>query len=206
MKVMPKLRRDKSKTQQIVFQPLLSTPTERLINKLQSSCPFFIDMARSEIIEILSLCQRKTYLPGDQVFSEGDIGDSFYLVIQGEIRILIDPREIRISSGQIFGEMAILGLNTRTATAMAKEETVVLAITKEVLGSHLSSVRCKVSINMARQLSENLLRADKTIQDLNNRLREAEDKVRELDPESTDGADALKLENYYRPIPEADEG
>jgi hypothetical protein len=59
---------------------------------------------------------------------------------------------------------------------------------------------------MARQLSENLLRADKTIQDLNNRLREAEDKVRELDPESTDGADALKLENYYRPIPEADEG
>jgi CRP-like cAMP-binding protein len=163
-------------------------------------------MARSEIIEILSLCQRKTYLPGDQVFSEGDIGDSFYLVIQGEIRILIDPREIRISSGQIFGEMAILGLNTRTATAMAKEETVVLAITKEILGSHLSSVRCKVSINMARQLSENLLRADKTIQDLNNRLREAEDKVRELDPESTDGADALKLENYYRPIPEADEG
>jgi CRP-like cAMP-binding protein len=95
--------------------------------------------------------------------------------------------------------MAILGLNTRSATAMAKEKTVVLAITKEILGSHLSSVRCKVSINLARQLSENIQRSDKTIQDLTHRLRMAEAKIRELDPDSTDSADSLRLEIYSCP-------
>jgi CRP-like cAMP-binding protein len=204
LKVMPKQERDERKSHKIVFQPQLPLSTERLINKLQSNYSFFMDMAKSEINEILFLSKRKTYQPGDQVFSKGDIGDSFYLVIQGEIRILIDPREIQISSGQIFGEMAILGLNTRTATAMAKEKSVVLVITKEILGSHLSSLRCKVSINMARQLTENLQRADKTIQDLTNRLRKAENKVRELEPDSVDGADALKLENYSRPVQESD--
>ncbi|MDP6364549.1 MAG: cyclic nucleotide-binding domain-containing protein [Nitrospinota bacterium] len=157
-------------------------------------------MAQSEISEILSSCKRKTYQPGDRVFSEGDVGDSFYLVVQGEIRILIEPREIQISPGEIFGEMAILGLNTRTATAMAKEKTVVFSITKEVLGSHFPSVRSKVSINMARQLTDNLRRADEAIQDLTNRLRIAEDKVRELEPDSTDGADLLRLGNYSWPV------
>ncbi len=200
MKVMPKRARDESKTQQIVFQPQLSISTERLIGKLQSNYSFFIDMAQSEISEILSSCKRKTYQPGDRVFSEGDVGDSFYLVVQGEIRILIEPREIQISPGEIFGEMAILGLNTRTATAMAKEKTVVLSITKEVLGSHFPSVRSKVSINMARQLTDNLRRADEAIQDLTNRLRIAEDKVRELEPDSADGADSLRLGNYSWPV------
>jgi len=200
LKVMPKRARDESKTHQIVFQPQLSISTERLIGKLQSNYSFFIDMAQSEISEILSSCKRKTYQPGDRVFSEGDVGDSFYLVVQGEIRILIEPREIQISPGEIFGEMAILGLNTRTATAMAKEKTVVLSITKEVLGSHFPSVRSKVSINMARQLTDNLRRADEAIQDLTNRLRIAEDKVRELEPDSADGADSLRLGNYSWPV------
>ncbi len=200
MKVMPKRARDESKPHQIVFQPQLSISTERLIGKLQSNYSFFIDMAQSEISEILSSCKRKTYQPGDRVFSEGDVGDSFYLVVQGEIRILIEPREIQISPGEIFGEMAILGLNTRTATAMAKEKTVVFSITKEVLGSHFPSVRSKVSINMARQLEDNLRRADEAIQDLTNRLRIAEDKVRELEPDSADGADSLRLGNYSWPV------
>jgi hypothetical protein len=57
----------------------------------------------------------------------------------------------------------------------------VLSISSEVLSSQLLSLQRKVMTGLAHQLSENLCRADDTIEKLNKDLKEAEQIVRQYE-------------------------
>jgi CRP-like cAMP-binding protein len=75
--------------------------------------------------------QRRTFQPGDIVFSKGDPGSSLYLVEKGTVEIWRDgttERRVlgRIEAGGLFGEMAVFDRQPRMASATAIEETVVL--------------------------------------------------------------------------------
>ena len=66
---------------------------------------------------------------GTVVFREGDAGDSFYIVIKG--KVLVHKGETRIlelEGGQVFGEMAILDNEKRSASVTAVEDTVLFKL------------------------------------------------------------------------------
>ena len=62
------------------------------------------------------------------VFCEGDVGDRFYIIIHGEVKIescgLLGP-------GNYFGEMALVSNNPRSATVIATCNTILLSVNKE---------------------------------------------------------------------------
>ncbi len=59
--------------------------------------------------------------PGDEVFHQGDPGDRFYVIEDGEAEVIGDGRLIRtLSSGDGFGEIALLEETARTATVRAR--------------------------------------------------------------------------------------
>jgi len=86
----------------------------------------------------------RTFRPGDVVFSAGDQGKDAYFVYYGKIGIYIPAAgtESAIASlgpGEVFGEMAhILGEN-RTATARAEEESAVLELPPTVFEQYLAT-------------------------------------------------------------------
>jgi Cyclic nucleotide-binding domain/Major Facilitator Superfamily len=58
---------------------------------------------------------------GDEVFQQGDPGDRFYVIEDGEAEVVGDGRLIRtLSSGDGFGEIALLEETARTATVRAR--------------------------------------------------------------------------------------
>ncbi len=62
-----------------------------------------------------------TFQPGEVVFAEGDQGDKMYVVRSGEIAIERDGVVAEtLSTGGIFGEMALIDGSPRSATARAK--------------------------------------------------------------------------------------
>lgn len=70
-----------------------------------------------------------TVAAGETVFAVGDAGDFMHVVRSGEIEIERDGRVIEtLSTGGIFGEMALIDGSPRSATARAKTDAEVAPI------------------------------------------------------------------------------
>ena len=76
-----------------------------------------------------SLFDRETYDPGQEIFRQGDEGECAYFIRSGEVEVLQDNKVVaKLSSGQYFGEMALIRDAPRNATvrAVARTEVAVL--------------------------------------------------------------------------------
>jgi glutaminase len=112
---------------------------------------------------------------GETIVRSGDSGDSVYLVLQGDVSVTIDlpnggcARVATLSAGMVFGEMAMLGENVRSANVRADTE-VVCAVLKiddlARLGAADPSLRAALYENLARKLAGNLRRANAEVRAL----------------------------------------
>jgi predicted MFS family arabinose efflux permease len=69
---------------------------------------------------------------GREVFRQGELGDRFYIVAEGEAEIVSDGRVVAVTgSGGYFGEIALLRDVPRTATVRAKSELRLLALERD---------------------------------------------------------------------------
>jgi CRP-like cAMP-binding protein len=73
----------------------------------------------------------RTFRTGEIIFSEFEIGDTFYLIQTGRVQLVKITGEIErtldiLYPSEMFGEMAILENSPRSATAIAIEEVKVL--------------------------------------------------------------------------------
>lgn len=143
------------------------TPSiEDLISKLQSHYNFFQEMETSEILRFFRLCGRESYHQDEIIFEEGEPGETFYLIVSGEVSITLRGKEIsRLGAGHFFGEMAILDDYPRSATAAASKSTLVLAVDPGILSGIMPSFGFKVALYLARNLSQKLREADEKLQD-----------------------------------------
>jgi len=79
----------------------------------------------------------KTYDAGDDIVRQGEVGDCMFVIQEGEAEVLIDNEEggqTRVDvmkAGEVFGEMAILERQTRSATVRALGPMRVLTIDKK---------------------------------------------------------------------------
>ena len=120
----------------------------------------FEGIRKRDIIHILENLQERTYLKGETIFTQGDIGRALFIVSSGKIALTRLDRETgkseviaEVRPGEFFGEMALLEEMPRTATACAQEETRVFMLFKIKLESLLFS-RPRIGVVIATQLAE----------------------------------------------------
>ena len=80
----------------------------------------------------------KTFPDGTRIVIEGEQGDTAYLIVSGQCRILKningEEKEINLlGPGTVFGEIALLSARSRTATVQAVGDVTVMVVTREVL-------------------------------------------------------------------------
>ncbi len=73
-----------------------------------------------------------SYKKGDQIFTEGDDGDVMFGMVSGEVELRVNGRYLAtIMENEIFGEMALLDMAQRSATAIAVKPSTVAVTSKE---------------------------------------------------------------------------
>jgi CPA2 family monovalent cation:H+ antiporter-2 len=61
----------------------------------------------------------RTAEPGERIIRRGDAADSVYFISQGEVEVSAAGRQIRLGAGEVFGEMALLSGQPRSADVTA---------------------------------------------------------------------------------------
>jgi CRP/FNR family cyclic AMP-dependent transcriptional regulator len=101
----------------------------------------FKDLNDKELGLVEKAASTKIYVPGDEIFSQGERATALYLIQNGSVRIHQrsekgDGVEVaRLAAGAHFGEMPFLDGETRSATATAIESTSILVLDYDKLGA-----------------------------------------------------------------------
>ncbi|HEX7250294.1 MAG TPA: serine/threonine-protein kinase, partial [Burkholderiales bacterium] len=118
-------------------------------NKLRDMA-FFQDFGDVALWEVVRVSSWKTIPPNTVIIREGDQGESFYLLVDGEVGVTLQGKPLNtIGPGGCFGEILYFTGNTgrRTTTIVATEQITVIEIRAEALRA--STDACQVGFNKA---------------------------------------------------------
>jgi CRP/FNR family transcriptional regulator len=102
--------------------------------ELLRGVPLFSELAQSELERVAQVAIPRTYPRDTRIFHEGDPGDACYIVRAGSCRVTRehpDGRAITLATlgpGAIFGELAMLDGERRSASVETTENTELLAL------------------------------------------------------------------------------
>ena len=94
-------------------------------------------LSEDEISRLEAVCQVQSLSADEAVFSEGDEGHQLYIIRSGRVRISkaisvsVDRTLATLGPGGVFGELAMVGEGTRSASAVAVEPTRLLVLSRE---------------------------------------------------------------------------
>jgi len=90
--------------------------------------PLFAGLDAAAIADIMRLLRAQTVDAGDVIVRRGDHAHSMYFIAAGEVDIDFGGKNIRLSVGQFFGEIAALRKVRRSATVTARTRTNLLVL------------------------------------------------------------------------------
>jgi MFS family permease len=107
-----------------------SEPAEQL--ELLRSVPLFHPLPPATVEQLAASLVPVRVRAGEDVFRQGDSGDRFYVVGDGEVVVSVDGRPVnRLGRGGYFGEIALLRDVPRTATVTAETDAELLALERD---------------------------------------------------------------------------
>jgi CRP-like cAMP-binding protein len=80
----------------------------------------FADLTHPQLEEVAHAVGEEMFAEGQRVLRQGMTGGGFFIIVEGEARVLIDGEErARLGRGEFFGEMAALTGNPPGADVVA---------------------------------------------------------------------------------------
>ncbi len=108
--------------------------------------PLFSEFAPAQVAMAASRLVPERYQAGQDVITQGQMGDSFHIIKEGQLEVSVERdgqrrRVAELGPGEYFGEIALLLDVPRTANVTALRDSLVLKLRKDdfkgLLGEHL---------------------------------------------------------------------
>ncbi|MBA2654700.1 MAG: cyclic nucleotide-binding domain-containing protein [Gammaproteobacteria bacterium] len=116
------------------------------------SVNIFQEVSDELIAEIASKTTEFRVNKGDYIIKKGEVDDVLYIIVEGKVIIKEDENILaELGSQQIFGELAVLSPEPRTASVVAVEDCLLLKLHRQDLVEHLS-----ININLAMGIIQQL--------------------------------------------------
>ena len=145
-----------------------------------SKVPIFSSLKEETLLQIDQICIKKNYKKGDIILFEHDEGNTFFFIVNGEVKISResdDGKEVVLSllhDSDVFGEMSLLDGMPRSANVTAMEDTELYMIKRENFLELLNN-NPGVCIALLEEITRRLREAGLRIKSLS--LNDAEGKV-----------------------------
>jgi MFS family permease len=100
--------------------------------RLLGRVPIFAPLAGATLEHLVGRLVPVAVEPGTEIVKQGDHGDRFYVVAEGELEVTADGQPVSsLETGDYFGEIALLRDMPRTASVTAKTRTVLYALDRD---------------------------------------------------------------------------
>ena len=144
------------------------------------SVNIFSDLSDSELESIKSVCKTRNYPKSSMIILEEEMGDVVFIVKSGTVKITRvndEGKEVILAMlgvGEVFGEMAILDGESRSANALSQENCEVVTINREDFLSMIKTNN-KVALSLMTEFAIRLRKSDQQIEALS--LDDAEHRI-----------------------------
>lgn len=154
-----------------------------IVNYLKQS-DIFYQFTPTQLEMVANLCQEVVYQAGEIIFKENSSSKELYIIIQGDVEILINPSSVGPASiknqqkdsviatmrrGQSFGEVALVDEGLRSATARAaQKDTRLLVLSRDkviMLCETYPQLGYRLMYNLAADLAMKIRNTDLRIRE-----------------------------------------
>jgi len=134
----------------------MTLPNDRIT--VLSAVSIFSETPRESLGLIAPLLEEISVAVGETVIERGEMGDAMYIIESGRMIVHDGERELNnLGPGDVFGEMAVLDPEPRSASVTALEASVLLCLRRDAL-HNLMMQEPKIARGVIRILSDRLRR------------------------------------------------
>jgi CRP-like cAMP-binding protein len=128
------------------------------INELIERVELFHGLSQDDVVKIFSKGMTMRVAKGEAIFYKGTIGNQMYVVLAGSIGVHDNKKVIAtLRTGDMFGEMALVNKEPRSATVLALEDSRLFVLSESTFEKLLTKrVAVQMLLNIVRTLSRRL--------------------------------------------------
>jgi CRP/FNR family transcriptional regulator, cyclic AMP receptor protein len=125
--------------------------------------PLFEGLSKKQLKKVADLADVARFMGGSTLVKQGDIGDSFYVVLTGQAKVVSSGRTVnRLLPGDHFGEISLLDGGPRTASVVAETEmTLVIIMQKDFL--NMLSKDPEITLALLEGMARTVRRLDRSL-------------------------------------------
>jgi len=137
--------------------------------------PMFRTIEPGKLKLLAFISERMTFRPGEIMCTQGEAGDSAFIILDGQGDVLVDTgggdrrKVAEIKKNDVVGEMSLLCDSPRTATVAAASEITALTVSKDNFFRILQEFP-EVSLEVMRVLARRLERTTRDLAELRNQV------------------------------------
>lgn len=146
----------------------------RALSEEMQRFPMLAELPAEDMEALLEVCRVEHFKKGDRIIREGDMGDTMYFLLEGTVNVLKTTlygeeyvcATLKDENHCVFGEVALLDHDCRSATVEAKTPCRALSVTagdfREFCGKN-PSAGCKLLMFLSANLCRNLRRENENL-------------------------------------------
>jgi len=134
--------------------------TRKLNQVPHHGVPLLVGLDYRDACRFLKLATVIACAEGERIVAKGDVGNELYVLLSGAVDVSDEARRVAsFGRGAIFGEMAYLNAEPRTADVVAKEPSELLVLTQDTMQKAMEkmpAVAARILHNLSLILVERL--------------------------------------------------
>jgi CRP-like cAMP-binding protein len=136
--------------------------------ELAKRVPLFHGLSPEDVAKIIAKGMTMEVKKGDAVFYQGTVGSQMYVVLGGSVNLTDGKKNLAtLRAGDMFGEMALINNEPRSATATAAEDGRLFVLSETIFQKLMTKrVAIRILLNIIATMS-------KRLRDMNAKLAQA---------------------------------